>query len=108
MTDGGEQITAEMWASTLDALMDAAAAVLTADSLDQTLSRVTERLSGLVPYDDLTLYEIDRAACVFVPLFAYGGYTEEVMAQLPARAGHHGGGAARRACTQRPPQRSRS
>ena len=33
-----------------------------------------------MPYDDLTLYEIDRAAGVFVPLFAYGGYTEEVMA----------------------------
>ena len=48
MTDG-ERITAKMWASTLDALMDAAAAVLTADSLEQTLSRVTERLSGPCP-----------------------------------------------------------
>jgi diguanylate cyclase (GGDEF)-like protein len=73
-------VTAEMWASTLDALMDAAAAVLTADSLEQTLRRVVERLGGLVPYNDLTLYEIDRAAGMFVPLFAHGSYTEEVMA----------------------------
>ena len=73
-------VTAEMWASTLDALMDAAAAVLTADSLEQTMRRVAERLGGLVPYDDLTLYEIDRAAGLFIPLFAYGSYTEQVMA----------------------------
>ena len=69
-----------MWASTLDGLMDAAAAVLSADSLDQTLRLVVERLGGLVPYNDLTLYEIDRAAGVFVPLFAYGSYAAEVMA----------------------------
>ena len=74
------RVTAEMWASTLDALMDAAAAVLTADSLEQTLRRVAERLGGLVPYDDLTLYEIDRAAGMFMPLFAYGSYVEQVMA----------------------------
>lgn len=75
-----KDLTAEMWASTLDALMDAAAAVLTADSLEQTLRRVVERLGGLVPYNDLTLYEIDRAAGMFVPLFAHGSYTAEVMA----------------------------
>ena len=73
-------VSAEVWASTLDGLMDAAAAVLSADSLDQTLRRVVERLGGLVPYNDLTLYEIDRAAGAFVPLFAYGSYAAEVMA----------------------------
>ena len=73
-------MTAEVWASLLDALMDAAAAVLTADSLEQTLRRVGEHLGQLVPYNDLTLYEIDRAAALFVPLFAYGGYAAEVMA----------------------------
>lgn len=75
-----KDVTAEMWASMLDALMDAAAAVLTADSLEQTLRRVAEHLGGLVPYNDLTLYEIDRAAGLFVPLFAYGSYAAEVMA----------------------------
>jgi diguanylate cyclase (GGDEF)-like protein len=76
-----DDVTAEMWASMLDGLMDAAAAVLTADSLEQTLRRVAERLGGLVPYNDLTLYDIDRAAGLFVPLFAYGSYTTEVMAE---------------------------
>ncbi len=75
-----KDVTAEMWASTLDALMDSAAAVLTADSLEQTLGRVAERLAALVPYEDFTLYEIDRAARMFVPLFAHGSYAEEVMA----------------------------
>jgi GAF domain-containing protein len=75
-----QDVTAEVWASTLDALMDAAAAVLTANSLEQTLRRVTERLGALVPYNDLTLYEIDHAAGRFVPLFAHGSYAAEVMA----------------------------
>jgi diguanylate cyclase (GGDEF)-like protein len=72
-------VSAAVWASTLDALMDAAAAVLTADSLEQTLQQVADRLGGLVPYDDLTLYEIDHGAGIFVPLFARGSYTSEVM-----------------------------
>ncbi len=73
--------TADLWASTLDALMDAASAVLTAESLEQTLLRVAQGLIGLVPYDDLTLYEIDRAAEMFIPMFAFGSYAEEVMAE---------------------------
>lgn len=74
-------VTAELWASTLDALMDAASAVLTAESLEQTLMRVAQGLGRLVPFNDLTLYEIDWAAGMFVPMFAFGSYSEEVMAQ---------------------------
>jgi diguanylate cyclase (GGDEF)-like protein len=74
-------VTAELWASTLDALMDAASAVLTAESLDQTLLRVAQGLNRLVPYNDLTLYEIDRAAGMFIPMFAFGSYADEVMAE---------------------------
>jgi diguanylate cyclase (GGDEF)-like protein len=76
-----EHVTAEQWVSTLDALMDAASAVLTAGSLQQTLQRVAERLSELVFYDHLTVYEVDRGAGLFVPLFAKGSYIEEVMAE---------------------------
>lgn len=74
-------VTTDLWASTLDALMDAASAVLTAESLDQTLRRVAQGLGGLVPYNDLTLYEIDRGAEAFVPMFAFGSYADEVMAE---------------------------
>jgi diguanylate cyclase (GGDEF)-like protein len=72
--------TAHDWASTLGALMDAAAAVLTADSLQETLGCVAEELGGLVPFDDLAIYEVDRGSSLFVPLFAHGSYTAEVMA----------------------------
>jgi two-component system cell cycle response regulator len=74
-------VSAEMWASTLDALMEAASAVLTAESLEQTLRQVADGLRRLVPYNDLTLYEIDWAAGMFVPMFADGSYAEEVMAE---------------------------
>jgi diguanylate cyclase (GGDEF)-like protein len=60
--------------------MDAAAAVLTADSLQETLGCVAEQLGGLVPFDDLAIYEVDRGSALFVPLFAHGSYTAEVMA----------------------------
>ena len=94
--------TAEMWASTLDALMDAAAAVLTADSLEQTLRRVGDGLGRLVPYNDLTLYGIDQAAGLFVPLFAYGSYAAEVMADsFPLMQGITGATLQRRPCAQR-------
>jgi diguanylate cyclase (GGDEF)-like protein len=67
-------------ASILDALMDAAAAILTAESLQETLSSVAVQLGTLVPFDDLAIYEVDRASSQFVPLFAHGTYTDEVMA----------------------------
>lgn len=88
VTMSAGEVSAELWASTLDALMDAAAAVLTAESLEQTLRRVSDGLRGLVPYNDLTLYEIDRAAGMFVPMFADGSYSDEVMAgQFPLTQG---------------------
>jgi diguanylate cyclase (GGDEF)-like protein len=81
-------VTADLWASTLDALMDAASAVLTAESLEQTLGRVVHGLGRLVPYNDFTLYEIDRAAGVFVPMFAFGSYADEVMSErIPINQG---------------------
>ena len=68
------------WASILDALMDAAAAILTANSLQETLHSVAVQLRGLVPFEDLAIYEVDRGASLFVPLFAHGTFTDEVMA----------------------------
>ena len=80
--------TEDGWASILDALMDAAAAILTAESLQETLGSVADQLRGLVPYDDLAIYEVDLGAELFVPLFAHGSYTAEVMAfSFPLDAG---------------------
>jgi diguanylate cyclase (GGDEF)-like protein len=68
------------WASILDGLMDAAGAILTADSLEETLRTAAVQLRGLVPYNDLAIYEVDHESERFVPLFAHGTYTDEVMA----------------------------
>ena len=71
--------TADVPAATLEALMDAAAAVLAADSLEETFGRMTGQLRELVPYDDLVVYEIARTQVR--PVFADGTWVEEVMAE---------------------------
>jgi diguanylate cyclase (GGDEF)-like protein len=66
--------------SPLDALLDAAAAILAADSLRETLGRISEHLSALLPYDDLAVYEIEPGARMLRPVFAVGMWVDEVMA----------------------------
>jgi diguanylate cyclase (GGDEF)-like protein len=66
--------------SPLDALLDAAAGILAADSLRETLGRIAEHLGGLLPYDDLTVYEIEPGGRELRPVFAVGSWVEEVMA----------------------------
>jgi diguanylate cyclase (GGDEF)-like protein len=55
----------------LEALVDAAAGILAADSLKGTLGRIAYHLAAVVAYDDLSLYEIDRD--VLHPVFAVAG-----------------------------------
>src|SRR6476469_3959448 len=64
----------------LEALVDAAAGILSADSLDGTLGRIAHHLRGLVHHDDLTVYEVDEDAGVLRPVFAAGNWVEEVLA----------------------------
>jgi diguanylate cyclase (GGDEF)-like protein len=66
--------------SPLDALLDAAAGILAADSLRETLGRIAEHLSALLPYDDLTVYEIEPGGRTLKPVFAVGMWVEEIMA----------------------------
>jgi hypothetical protein len=54
----GEDEQPDVSAATLEALMDAAAAVLAADSLAETFGRVTRQLHQLVPHDDLAIYDV--------------------------------------------------
>ena len=67
-------------ASALEALVDAAAGILAADSLSDTLGRIAHHLAALLDYDELSVYEVDRAAELLVPAFALGAYADEVMA----------------------------
>jgi diguanylate cyclase (GGDEF)-like protein len=67
-------------ASALEALVDAAAGILAADSLSDTLGRIAHHLAELLDYDELSVYEVERAAEMLVPVFALGAYADEVMA----------------------------
>jgi diguanylate cyclase (GGDEF)-like protein len=66
--------------SALEALVDAAAGILAADSLQGTLGRIAHHLAALVPYDDLSLYEIAAGDDVLRPVFAVGTWVDEIMA----------------------------
>ncbi len=78
-------------ASALEALVDAAAGILAADSLQGTLGRISHHLSALLEYDDLTVYEIDEEAAVLRPMFAVGNWVEEIMASvIPVATGATG------------------
>src|SRR5690349_7432298 len=65
----------------LDALIDAAAGILAADSLDDTLGRIAHHLQALLPYDDLTVYEVNAEGTGLHPVFAMGSWVDEIMAE---------------------------
>ena len=67
--------------SALEALVDAAAGILSADSLQGTLGRIAHHLAMLVPFDDLSLYEIEEGGEYLKPVFAIGDWVEEIMAE---------------------------
>jgi diguanylate cyclase (GGDEF)-like protein len=72
--------TSQPGSSALDALLDAAAGILAADSLRETLGRIAEHLRALLPYDDLTLYEVEPGGKTMRPVIAVGSWVEEIMA----------------------------
>ena len=67
--------------SALEALVDAAAGILAADSLQGTLGRIAHHLAEVVPFDDLSLYAIEEGGAALTPVFAVGDWVEEVMAE---------------------------
>ena len=74
--------------SALEALVDAAAGILAADSLPGTLGRIAHHLAALVPFDDLSLYEIEEGGDSLKPVFAVGDWVEEIMAEeIPVLSG---------------------
>src|SRR5215218_654570 len=65
----------------LEALVDAAAGILSADSLPGTLGRIAHHLAALVPHDDLSLYEIEEGGKSLKPVFAVGDWVDEIMSE---------------------------
>ena len=49
--------------SALEALVDAAAGILAADSLSDTLTRIAHHLAELVDFDEISVYEVARRRC---------------------------------------------
>ena len=76
-----QQPPAQRGGTALDALIDAAAGILAADSLKDTLGRIAHHLQALLPYDDLTVYEVDDSGTSLRPVFALGAWVEEIMAE---------------------------
>ena len=74
-------LQSEAGGSALDALIDAAAGILAADSLEDTLGRIAHHLQALLPYDDLTVYEVDDAETGLRPVFALGAWVQEIMGE---------------------------
>ncbi|HET8759082.1 MAG TPA: EAL domain-containing protein [Solirubrobacteraceae bacterium] len=79
-----QHMPAQGGGAALDALIDAAAGILAADSLEDTLARIAHHLRALLPYDDLTVYEVDADETRLRPVFAMGSWVEEIMAQTLA------------------------
>ena len=54
--------------SALEALVDAAAGILAADSLSDTLTRIAHHLASLVDFDEISVYEVRDAGQIRDPL----------------------------------------
>src|SRR5690349_10796433 len=67
----------------LEAIIDAAAQVLSERSLTATLDGMVRELRPIVPFTSLAVYEADHAARVLVPVYAVGRWVEETLAHRP-------------------------
>ncbi len=49
--------------------------------MKDTLGRIAHHLQALLPYDDLTVYEVEDGGETLRPLFALGPWVDEIMAE---------------------------
>jgi hypothetical protein len=68
----------------LEAIIDATAGILAAQSLEATLQAMADALAPIVPYTSLVVYEVDWMERICVPLLATGSYLEQT--ELPPSA----------------------
>ncbi len=67
----------------LEAIIDATAGVLAAQSLEATLHAMADALAPIVPYTSLVVYEVAWEKRVCVPLLATGSYVEQALNSRP-------------------------
>ena len=68
----------------MEAIIDATAGILAAQSLEATLRAMADALSPIVPYTSLAVYEVDWTERLCVPLFASGSYVEQTLRSRPS------------------------
>jgi diguanylate cyclase (GGDEF)-like protein len=98
-----QQSTAQGGGTALDALIDAAAGILAADSLKDTLGRIAHHLQALLPYDDLTVYEVEATGTSLRPVFALGAWVDEIMGESLSVDAGTTGWVVRNRCTRNVP-----
>lgn len=67
----------------LEAIIDATAGILAAQSLEATLQAMADALLPIVPYTSLVVYEVAWAERVCIPLLATGSYLEQALNSRP-------------------------
>jgi diguanylate cyclase (GGDEF)-like protein len=75
--------TSERLVTGLEAIIDASAGILSAQSLEETVQAMADALLPIVPYTSLAVYEVDWAERVGIPLLATGRYVEETLSSNP-------------------------
>jgi diguanylate cyclase (GGDEF)-like protein len=67
----------------LEAIIDATAGILAAQSLEATLQAMADALAPIVPYTSLVVYEVAWEDRLCLPLLATGSYVEQAMNSRP-------------------------
>ena len=67
----------------LEAIIDATAGILAAQSLEATLQAMADALAPIVPYTSLVVYEVAWTERVCIPLLATGSYVEQTLSSRP-------------------------
>jgi len=67
----------------LEAIIDATAGILAAESLAATLQAMADALAPIVPYTSLVVYEVAWAERICIPLLATGSYVEQTLSSRP-------------------------
>jgi transcriptional regulator with GAF, ATPase, and Fis domain len=76
---GGDQLLV----AGLEAIIDATAGILAAQSLQATLQAMADALAPIVPYTSLVVYEVAWTERVCIPLLATGSYLEQTLRSRP-------------------------
>jgi signal transduction histidine kinase len=79
--------TLEQTVKRYKAMLDSTASLQEPGDLRTTLKTIGDNMSQFVPYDEISIYKVDWAKMLMVPLFATGPYTDEVMSDISGLTG---------------------